>query len=233
MIKRLLILTIATTMLIGCKKDEEATPNNSSTTTTGTGSNNNSTGSSKSVQERLNAGQTPISIYNSDSTLLDSLYGKKYAGGLIFYLKMADSSGMVAASVNQSTSAQWGCNTSQIENVDCPFGANSCVAVPLSMKQTIGGGTLNSAEIVWKCNSSSAAKTCINLELNNHDDWFLPSTDEAKLMLDKLNLVGTYWTSTQSSRERAWAASRSEDANAFTYQLYKTGWKNVRAVRSF
>ncbi len=228
MIKKLILLSLATLSFTSCKKDEAPSPSDSSTT-------NINTGSSKSVQERLDAGQTPVSIYNSDSTLLDSLYGKKYAGGLIFYLKMADSSGMVAAaaSVNQSTSAQWGCNTTQIENVDCPFGANSCVAVPLAMKQIIGGGTLNTAEIIWKCRSSSAAKISADLNSNGYDDWFLPSTDEAKLMLNKLNLVGTYWTSTQSSRERAWAASRSADADAYTYQLYKKGWKYVRSVRSF
>tara|TARA_Y100000385_G_C13105070_1_gene647008 strand:- start:3208 stop:3849 length:642 start_codon:yes stop_codon:yes gene_type:complete len=52
------------------------------------------------IQERLDSGETPLSIFQS-SVPLDSLYGKIYQGGYIFYIDSEDNlngvEGMVAA----------------------------------------------------------------------------------------------------------------------------------------
>lgn len=228
MVKKLLLLSTIGLLLFSCKKDKEVTPDET-TTTDNTSTSGNGT-NSKNIQQRLDGGELPVTIYNSDTTLLDSLYGKSYAGGLIIYLNMGDSSGMVASSVDQTTSIQWGCNTQEVGFTECPFG-HECFTIATAMNHSIGGGKQNTEEITDFC-SSSAAKKSKDLILNGYSDWFMPSRDEAQAMYDKLNLTGTYWTSTQRSNDRAWAASTGK-GQATTYTLPKSGYKKVRSVRSF
>lgn len=53
------------------------------------------------VQVLLNGGKTPLELVN-DGIPLNSLYGKMYEGGFIFYLNTNDGSGMVAATEDQN-----------------------------------------------------------------------------------------------------------------------------------
>ncbi|MFT6335340.1 MAG: hypothetical protein ACJATI_002094 [Halioglobus sp.] len=177
----------------------------------------------ESVQQRLDAGETPIAIYNSDNSLLDSLYGKTYQGGLIAYLNTITGSGLVAASVDQSTGAEWGCWGTFMQGTS----------------YEIDAGQSNTTSIVDDCGESGiAAKLCDNLDYEGYQDWFLPSKDELYELYNNLKLndfggfdAGWYWTSTEDSATFAW----SQDflvGNQYANDKVDVN-NNVRAVRVF
>jgi len=178
------------------------------------------------IQFRLDNGETPIEIYNSNNTLLDSLYGKTYQGGLITYLNTATGTGLIAVHEDQS-SVSWGCQHHVI------MGTNN----------GIGDGQANTTLIVNGCEESEiAAKFCDDLTSGGYDDWFLPSIDELnKLYLnlhqnDLSDFHGShYWSSTQHSTAHlagAHALYLNFGNGAYDYTL-KLSRKNVRAVRAF
>ena len=174
------------------------------------------------VQQRLDADETPISIYNSDSSLLDSLYGKTYQGGLIAYLNTTSGSGLIAASIDQSTEAEWGCSGAFL-------GGTS---------SSIGSGQSNMTAIVNGCAAAGiAAKLCDNLDYEGYQDWFLPSKDELNELYDNLMLNGFggfaadwYWSSTESDESSAWGQNLN---NGIQIGNNKATTDNVRAVRTF
>ena len=61
----------------------------------------------KTVQQRLNEGETPLAIFTDDNSFLDSLYGKTYEGGLIAYLNTSTGAGFVVAPSDLSTTYKW------------------------------------------------------------------------------------------------------------------------------
>lgn len=193
------------------------------------------------VQTRLDGGETPFSIYNSDNTLLDSLYGKTYQGGLIAYLNTTDGTGLIAAASDQSAGAAWGCPGTEISGAD---------------GTAIGTGDQNTTDILAGCAATGiAARLCDAYSVTVggiiYDDWYLPSQDELNLLWDNLadsdgdgnntgptdpnNLggfaVNHYWSSTEGNNFYfAWEQYFSNggqlpDGKVFTYY--------VRAVRAF
>ncbi len=177
--------------------------------------------SATTVQQRLNQGESPKQIFDSGINA-DSLYGKAYQGGLIFYLDTIYGNGLVSSEINQSNGTSWGCYNSII-------GTTS---------DSIGSGLNNTLAIVSVCTTAGiAARICNNLQINNYNDWFLPSKNELLLMYNvlKLNNYGgfsnmTYWSSTENSSSDAWYVS-------FNNSYPNTGGKNnlssVRAIRAF
>lgn len=180
-------------------------------------------GTTPTVQQRLNDNETPYQIFEKDTSLLDSLYGKIYQGGYIFYLNTADGSGMVAA-LKDIQQTVWGCNGIQI----------------FEHSEALGSGQKNTLGIISQCSPppENAAHLCETLVMDGFDDWYLPSKDEAGLMHTNMAKVGQfvwaeyYWTSTQ------WGWSSSM---AWTYRISDGVWnqytKNsilrVRPVRTF
>lgn len=154
------------------------------------------------VQEFLDsANYSPFDLYNA-GVPLDSLYGKIYQGGLIFYLDTIVGNGLVAAMSDQSEGVVWGCQSEDMNGAE---------------QTEIGQGAGNTFQIINDCEEEEcAAKICNNLELNNYTDWFLPSIGGMQKMVKDLHMNGygnfngtRYWSSTEQSTpstSTAWMA---------------------------
>lgn len=114
------------------------------------------------VQQRLNNGETPIEIYESDNSLLNTIKGAKYQGGIIFYLNVNTGNGLVVSEYDISEK-YFGCTND-------PLSVNT--------EKVIGSGLSNSNTIITNCGNFNAAGACINSNLNGYTDWYLPSVNE-------------------------------------------------------
>ncbi len=155
---------------------------------------------------------------------LDSLYGKMYEGGFIFYVNTIDGSGLVAASVDQAMNqVPWGCQGIDVDGAE---------------GKMIGDGKTNTIDIVAACMTDGiAARLCDELNLNEKSDWFLPSLEELNLMHTNLwrnghggFAVGFYWSSTENDSSNAWFQNFLNGAQNFSDKM---NTRRVRAARAF
>ena len=161
--------------------------------------------------------------YNADATKDDGsciLIGDTYQGGIIFYLD-GNGGGLIAAPVDQSAEAVWGCSSMFIGVDDA----------------AIGAGAQNSIEINSNpnCPEWNAADICVNLTLGGYSDWFLPSKNELNEMYKNIAEIGGfagvyYWSSTEHDSDGAWLQSLTTGVQGSPGK-YNT--ENVRAVRAF
>jgi len=180
------------------------------------------------VQQRLAGGETPSQIYNSDNTLLDSLYGKTYVGGFIFYFDNTDGSGLVSAPNDQSISLVWDPNSTGL-------------VATTATSTAIGDGAQNTFIIATSIGAGSyAARLCSDLVLFSYTGWFMPTLDELEQMYGKLHANGIgnfqnakYWSSSELDANGAWY----RDFSVSSGQTAATGTKTipyaVRAIRAF
>ena len=192
---------------------------------------------SEKIQSLLDGGKTPIELFN-DNAPLESLYGKMYAGGLIFYLNETDGTGLVAATIDQSFGAKWGCLGIDIQGLN-----NANILNPPNPETEdgakVGDGKSNTdtiLDLASGCNEEGiAAKLCRDLG----EDWFLPSRGELTLMYTNLHKNGHggfsaahgYWNSTEFDNNRSWTQYFGED-NRFSFDV-KQNDNRVRAARAF
>ena len=199
-----------------------------------------------SVQERIDRGATPFQIYQSGFPL-DSLYGKIYAGGYIFYLDEQDTlaglKGMVASLNDLDDMGDflhpWGCDTL---NDPTPPVTNF---PPSGEWADIGQGSSNTDSIVaYACPIlESVATMCDDYSSDGYSDWFLPSIQELHEMYNRIgpgapspnDNIGDfqseeYWSSTVSSDLGTWKVNFTD--GAMGGQL-RTVERRVRAVRTF
>jgi hypothetical protein len=149
------------------------------------------------------------------------LIGSNYSGGLVFY-NDGNSHGLVCASTDQSTGAEWGCNGTTISGTST----------------AINTGAANTNAIVAGCTTAGiAAKICYDLVLNTYSDWYLPSKDELNFMYVNLQTqsIGgfassSYWSSSELNNVAAWLQMfyNGTQSNAGKYST-----PYVRAVRAF
>lgn len=181
------------------------------------------------VQEVLDAGHTPLEVYEADNSLLNTIYGSTYEGGYIFHLNTADGHGLVSDPGLTRDSypwsgVAWGCGAGEMPGAD---------------GLELGTGQQNTVDIVAACpGSTTAASVCADLTLGGHDDWFLPSRDELVLMYTNLKNNGNkgnlhanhYWSSSDWSTDSAYYVFFATGGPG---QDSKTDPDRVRAVRAF
>ena len=167
------------------------------------------------IQGILDAGTCPLELIAAGIPL-DSLYGKTYQGGLIFYVDDQDTipemKGLVAAPQDQDFEGDWGCF-----GTDLPI--PNVTSGPSGAGAEIGDGATNTVGIdTAGCSvAGDAAVICANLGLDGYEDWFFPSAKELNEMHQKIgpgaathiNNIGNfavsfYWSSTEASSNWAW-----------------------------
>jgi len=185
-----------------------------------------------SVSNLLAAGASPLSMHTAGVSI-DSLYGKTYAGGLIFYLDTLNThsfEGLVAAPVDQSTSIAW------------ITGGSTQTTLNGNTSTEIGTGLANTTAMMNQDGyDGGAAKVCLDYMIIEggvtYDDWFLPSKEELNEMYKNLKSNGFggfasafYWSSTEVNSSVAWTQGFGTGNQVTTNKLSSD---RVRAVRAF
>ena len=182
------------------------------------------------VDSLLNNGYTIPDLM--DFGVTTSLIGQTFAGGIIFYVQ-SDGTGLVAAPLDQSTGAVWGCSGTIISGT-------GGIAIGTGFQNTIAIDTVCSTPGI-------AADICANLSLNGFTDWFLPSQDEIDEMYIKIgqgaqapntnigNFSDTpYWSSTaQDSGLNPGLFAYLKNFNGNNIDGGRNGSFYVRAIRAF
>ena len=153
-----------------------------------------------STQQLLNNGSSIQDIIDLGYPI-DSLYGKLYEGGYIFYLNETNDGGLVVNPESFSSGQEYGWQYStqgQWNTYDC----NGCEG------ESIGTGLANNIQwtnsIFTKDNTSYAIGFANNLTSGFYSDWFIPSLNEALELTNNLTFLfelypslSSFWTSTE------------------------------------
>jgi len=176
-----------------------------------------------SIQEALDDNVTIALILTNNP--IDSLYGKTYNGGLIFYVDSINATGLISTNFDQSINAEWGCESLMVIN---------------SSDSAIGFGLANTTAILAGCSTPGiAAHLCSSLTVNGYSDWFLPSYFELEAVHNNLHLNGYgnfalnyYWSSTEVGAFEAliYPFNGIPLANHISSKSLN---HNVRAIRAF
>ena len=149
--------------------------------------------------------------------------GSSYGGGIVFYVDSLGH-GLVCAPNDIGT---------------YPFG---CSARFLRTVEYYGSGLLNTLEIIRQCDERIiAASACDNFTNEGYTDWYLPSKEELRLMLQNLQLQGIgnfsnnlYLSSSEYNAFYAYYAERSGNQIIIWGQNGPgKGPARVRPIRSF
>lgn len=157
--------------------------------------------------------------------------GDIYGGGIIAYKFVSgdpgfvsgECHGLIVSPTDQSTGLQW---------------YNGSFITTGAIYEDMGYGYINTLFIQANQGYGTyAAKLCLDLNLNNYSDWFLPSKYEL-FKCTALYGIGlgsfstnNYWASTESDNANAWAVNISTGS---AFGLYdKDHAYSVRAMRYY
>ena len=146
--------------------------------------------------------------------------GQQYGGGIIFYVDVTGQHGLIAASGDQSSSAEWGCYGTSIPGTST----------------ALGTGQANTTAIINTCGTAGiAASICDQLVLNGYSDWYLPSRDELNQMYIQKTVIGgfandSYYSSSEDDANLAWVIYFH---NGTQFGRNKSVANFVRAIRAF
>ncbi|MGD1847549.1 MAG: hypothetical protein ACFB10_19340 [Salibacteraceae bacterium] len=175
------------------------------------------------LQARLDAGETPKNLYDSEVPL-ESIYGLTYKDGYIFDLDTKTGEGMVAALEDASSEwLDWGCAGEDLPSVE-----NSEAATGLD----------NTLAIVYDCASlDTPAHASLVSAWVEDANWFLPSKLELRKMFENLRMNNQgnfqdapYWSSTEINADMVWAQYFGIDVDGWTDGLEFESGKTLMAV---
>ncbi len=165
------------------------------------------------VDNLLQNGYTPLDLYRAGFPL-DSLWGRYYQGGLVFYLdtlNLHPFDGLVCYPWPEGPwntfYGSYGC-----AGTDLPI-PNASTMLPDEPGAAIGEGSINTIGIdTASCSQTgNAAVDCASLDENGYSDWFLPSFLELVEIRNNLHLNGfgyflntPHWSSSEASANSAW-----------------------------
>lgn len=142
--------------------------------------------------------------------------GHNYDGSFIYHAEAENMLGFFY----HLEAASWGC-----EGIDIP-GAD---------EENIGSGLENTADIIQGCSDvNTAAGICQALEMNGHDDWFLPAREDMLPIRATFSLLGPigneYYYGLYQYLSMAWTSTEIDSVNAvafdFIYGRHRTRNKN-------
>jgi uncharacterized protein (TIGR02145 family) len=164
--------------------------------------------------------------------------GSSYQGGIVFYIDKSGKHGLICAK-KDLPEACWG------------------TKIDIKTKKELGTGIENSRIIVNEASTVmggflgltrkpllTAARLCLELNLNGYNDWFLPSLKELELMYKNLHLkkkggfrTFRYWSSTTSLSGSNLSYEQATCFDFFdgqTHDDYRSNnVHNVRPIRAF
>lgn len=161
-------------------------------------------------------------------TTLPLSIGDLYGGGVVGYFLKENDPGFIPGEVHGLIIAQ--------KDLGSDLWCYEDIIV-YNTSTMLGKGLSNTIKIVAASTGiNSAAKLCFDLNLNGFDDWFLPSRDELRVLIQNKEAIGVfrdfnypYWSSSQYSTFVAWVVYYN--GNEMIYSI-NNGF-NVHPVRYF
>lgn len=156
-------------------------------------------------------------------TLANFSIGMSYGGGVIFYIDNTGSHGLIAATKDLVTTFWYYLDDIQTGATDV----------------SIGSGKANTIMIVNKHGSGDyAAYLCSTANIDNFQDWYLPSLNELKEMYNKRQYFPAfanklYWSSSESTSYYGRASGVNLISGTVVLNADKPVFAIVRPVRSF